>query len=164
MNRRTRSKSSVRELWKDRAAGKNCSGAEWWLGRAHTTKIPVGFHFDQDVKAKRGFRHPQLSSVFFFNAVRGGQLAITDQKPGPRGEPRPAQASELIAVAPKRNRYTVFQGDLFHGVLDANGRAPSKTIAGPAGRLRLTLVVNYWERRPTGVPLWNESRAYPSLR
>ena len=154
----------VADLWRTAAPDSRCVGAEWWIGRAHTTRIPVGFHFDQDVKAKAGFRHPRLSSVFFFNAVRGGQLAITDQKSGPRGEPLPAQASDLIAVAPKRNRYTIFSGDLFHGVLDARGRTPGKPLAGPPGRLRLTLVINYWERRPTGVPLWSESRAYPALR
>jgi len=146
----------VLELRRIAAPGPRIVGCEWWIGRAHTNQIPVGFHFDQDVKAKSSFRHPALSSVFFFNSVRGGQLAITDQRPGPRGEPRPAQASEMIAIAPKRNRYAIFPGDLFHGVLDARGRPP--------GRLRLTLVVNYWEKRPTGVPMWSESRAYPALR
>ncbi len=154
----------VAELWHVAAPGPRCAGAEWWLGRAHTTRIPVGFHFDQDVKAQRGFRHPRLSSVFFFNSVRGGQLAITDQRPGPRGEPRPAQARELLAIAPKRNPYAIFPGDLFHGVLDARGRAPGKAVPGAPGRMRLTLVINYWERRPTGVPRWSESRAYPALR
>lgn len=151
-------------LWPLAAPGPRCLGIEWWLGRAHTTRIPVGFHFDQDVKAKSRFRHPLLSSVFFFNAVRGGQLAITDQRPGPRGEPRPARASEMIAIAPRRNRYAIFPGDLFHGVLDARGRAPGRIVPGAPGRLRLTLVVNYWERRPTAVPRWSESRAYPLLR
>jgi len=154
----------VKALWPLAAPDDKTLGAEWWIGRTHTTKIPIGFHFDQDVKAKRGFRHPRLSSVFFFNPVRGGQLAITDQKPDARGNPRPAQASDMIAVAPKRNRYTIFEGDLFHGVLDANGRVPARPLPGPPGRLRLTFVVNYWERRPTDVPTWSESRAYPSLR
>jgi hypothetical protein len=153
-----------RALWPIAKPDNSCAGVEWWLGRAHTTNIPVGFHFDQDVKAKSVFRHPLLSSVFFFNSVRGGQLAITDQRPGPRGEPRPERASEMIAIAPRRNRYAIFPGDLFHGVLDARGLPPGRPLAGPPGRLRLTLVVNYWKRRPTDVPTWSESRAYPALR
>src|SRR5258705_10215363 len=62
---------AVLALWK-LARPRGCAGAEWWIGRSFTTRIPVGFHFDQDVKGRR-LRHPRLSSVFFFNAVRGGQ-------------------------------------------------------------------------------------------
>ncbi len=142
----------------------SCAGAEWWIGRAHTTRIPVGFHFDQDVKAKRAFRHPKISSVFFFNPVRGGQLAITDQIADDRGNPRPAQAGAMAVVKPARNRYAIFAGNLFHGVLDANGKVPGRAIAGPPGRLRITLVINYWEKRPTDVPRWEESRAYSRMR
>ncbi len=141
-----------------------CAGLEWWIGRSYTNAVPIGFHFDQDVKSARGLRHPFLSSVLFFNRVRGGQLAITDQRPGPRGEPRPAQPRQLQAIAPRRNRYVVFPGDLLHGVLDARGQTPgARRLAGPRGRLRVTLVVNFWEARPTGVPTFAESRAYRAL-
>src|SRR5437764_8791814 len=77
---------SVAALWAVAAPGLRCAGAEWWIGRSDTTAVPIGFHFDQDVKARRGLRHPMLSSVLFFNRVRGGHLAITDQRPGARGE------------------------------------------------------------------------------
>jgi hypothetical protein len=141
-------------LWQLADPPPGCAGVEWWIGRAHTNALPIGFHFDQDVKARRGLRHPLLSSVFFFNRVRGGQLAVTDQIPGPRGEPRPAQASALEVIEPRRNRYVVFPGNLFHGVLDDEGRVPRIASRRPRGRVRLTLVVNFWERRPTGVPLF----------
>ena len=140
-----------------------CSGAEWWIGRSYTTSVPVGFHFDQDVKARRGLRHPLLSSVFFFNAVRGGHLAITDQVPGRGGRPLPAEPTRLQAVKPRRNRYALFRGDRFHGVLDARGRTPSRPLPGPAGRLRVTLVVNFWQARPSDVPEWSETRLYRAL-
>jgi len=142
------------------------AGLEWWIGRSYTTQVPIGFHFDQDVKsASRKLRHPLVSSVLFFNRVRGGQLAITDQVPGPRGEPRPAQPGELQAIAPRANRYAIFPGHLLHGVLDARGQTPgARKLPGPPGRLRITLVVNYWEARPTGVPAFAESRAYRALR
>jgi hypothetical protein len=146
----------VLALWK-LARPRRCAGAEWWIGRAHTSRLPIEFHFDQDVKG-RAHRHPRLSSVFFFNAVRGGQLAVTDQRPGGHA------ARRLCTVKPRRNRYAMFAGDLLHGVLDARGQTPGRPLPGPRGRLRVTLVVNYWERRPTGVPAWSESGAYRSLR
>jgi hypothetical protein len=147
---------AVLALW-PLAGARRCSGAEWWIGRAHTTAVPVDFHFDQDVKGRKR-RHPLVSSVFFFNAVRGGQLAVTDQTPG---ETTP---SRLETVAPRRNRYAIFAGNLLHGVLDARGRTPGKRIPGPAGRMRVTLVVNYWQRRPTAVPTWSESGLYKVLQ
>jgi hypothetical protein len=154
---------AVLALWRAAAPGPRCAGAEWWIGRSYTNDVPVGFHFDQDVRAPRGLRHPLLSTVFFFNRVRGGQLAVTDQRAGPRGRPRPAPAGELQVVAPRRNRYATFDGGLFHGVLDARGRAPGRKLPGRQGRLRVTLVVNFWARRPTGVPRWREARAYRAL-
>lgn len=143
-------------LWK-LARPRRCAGAEWWIGRAYTSRLPIEFHFDQDVKG-RALRHPRVSSVFFFNAVRGGHLAVTDQRPGGH------EARRLDTVKPRRNRYAIFAGDLLHGVLDARGQTPGRPLPGPRGRLRVTLVVNYWEARPTGVPAWDESRAYRRLR
>ena len=64
-----------------RHAGVKCAGIEWWIGRTYTTRVPIEFHHDEDVKGRRR-RHPLVSSVFFFNSVRGGQLAITDATPG----------------------------------------------------------------------------------
>jgi hypothetical protein len=146
---------AVLELW--RRAGVRCGGAEWWIGRSYTTRVPVEFHFDQDVKG-RARRHPLVSSVFFFNSVRGGHLAVTDQRPGT------AEAMRLETVKPRRNRYALFAGDLLHGMLDARGRTPGRPLPGPRGRLRVTLVVNYWQRRPTDVPTWAQSRRYRGLK
>jgi len=146
---------AVIALWR-LAGARRCDGAEWWLGRAYTTDLPVEFHFDEDVKGRRR-RHPRLSSVFFFNSVRGGQLAVTDQVPTSQA------AMRLETVAPRRNRYAIFAGNLLHGVLDARGRTPGKRVHGARGRLRLTLVVNYWDRRPTCVPTWTESGVYRGL-
>ena len=132
------------------------AGIEWWIGRAYTTRLPIEFHFDQDVKGS-GRRHPRFSSVLFFNRVRGGHLAVTDARPG-------REPTRLESVKPRRNRYAIFAGDLLHGVLDARGHTPSHALPGPKGRLRVTLVANFWDRRPSGVPQWNESRAYRGLR
>lgn len=138
-----------------RRARVRCAGMEWWIGRAYTTELPIEFHFDHDVRGS-GRRHPLWSSVFFFNQVRGGHLAVTDARPG-------REPTRLESVKPRRNRYAIFRGDLLHGVLDARGRTPGRPLPGPRGRLRVTLVVNYWSRRPTGVPIWKESGAYSRL-
>lgn len=145
------------------AAPARASGMEWWIGRSYTSAVPIGFHFDQDVKARTGLRHPLVSTVFFFNRVKGGQLAVTDQVPGPGGGPRPAEARRLETAAPAPNRYAIFRGDRFHGVLDERGRTPGRPRPGPRGVLRVTLVVNYWDHRPTGVPRWSETRIYRAL-
>jgi hypothetical protein len=141
-------------LWKIAKPPRDCAGAEWWIGRAYTNALPIGFHFDQDVKARRGRQHPALSSVFFFNRVRGGQLAVTDQLPGRAGAPSPQKPGALSIAVPRRNRYVVFRGDRFHGVLDSEGRSKGPVSRTPAGRLRVTLVINFWRRRPTAVPLF----------
>jgi hypothetical protein len=151
---------AVLALW--RLAGVRCAGVEWWVGRSHTTRVPVDFHFDQDVKGARR-RHPLCSSVFFFNSVRGGHLAVTEQVPGRGGEPVPAVATRLETVKPRRNRYALFDGNRLHGVLDARGRTPGRPLAGPKGRLRVTLVVNFWGRRPTNVPEWLASGSHAGL-
>lgn len=122
-----------------------CAGYEWWIGRAYAHRMPIDWHFDHDVKGGV-IRNPILSSVFFFNSVRGGQLAVTDQTSSK------IHADALETVKPRRNRYAVFAGNLFHGVLE-----------GPPGRLRVTLVVNFWSKRPTGVPAWAQSGVYRAL-
>jgi hypothetical protein len=134
------------------------AGTEWWIGRSYTTDLPIGFHFDEDVKGRGALRHPILSSVLFFNPVRGGHLAVTDQRPGS------GEATRLATVKPRANRYAVFDGDLFHGVLNARGRTPGRRLTGPPGRLRVTLVVNFWKRRPTSVPEWSQARRFRELR
>src|SRR5438477_5397942 len=98
LERGTRPAHAVEEavLALARRARVRCAGMEWWIGRGYTTRMPIEFHFDHDVKG-RSARHPVLSSVFFFNSVRGGHLAVTDQTPGMR------EATRLEAVKPRRN-------------------------------------------------------------
>lgn len=145
-------------------AAERIAGLEWWLGRSYTNRVPLGFHFDLDVKGKGAVRYPLVSSVFFFNGVRGGQLAITDQRPDARGRAVPPQPTRMEAIVPKPNRYALFDGELFHGVLDANGHVPGRPLETPPGRMRRTLVINYWAARPSDVPTWAESQAYRVLR
>ena len=144
-------------------------GVEWWIGRMHTTRVPLDFHHDRDLQLfeRTGrLRHPIWSSVLFFNRVRGGSLLVTDQRLVRRGGAlvlRPAEAGQFASIRPARNRFVVFPGDCFHGVLDANDAVPSGRMPGPPGRPRLTLIVNWWDRPPAGVRSWAESRAYRAL-
>lgn len=127
-------------------------GVEWWIGRSYTNDVPIEFHFDHDVQGAT-MRYPRASSVFFFNSVKGGQLAVLDRR-----------QRDMQVVKPRRNRYAIFAGNLLHGVLDRNGETPRRKLPGPRGRLRITLVINYWNERPSRVPTWSESRKYRTLR
>ena len=140
-------------------------GVEWWLSRMYATDVRVDFHRDRDEKrALAGGRdvHPTLSSVLFLNRVRGGALAVTEEPPDPRNPSLAPAHLDLVLVAPRPNRYVRFDGRLTHGVLDVDNQVPDGKKPGPA-RLRLSIAMNGWARRPTGVPTWGESRAYRSL-
>lgn len=124
--------------------GASCIGAEWWLGR-----LPFGrslaLHFDRDMTLhQRTGRvvHPLLSSILYLNRYPSSPTVVLDQVLAADGkslEPSVATAGKSVAPAP--NQYLVYPGGLQHGV-----------TALPAARrqsgLRLTLLVNYWDRRP----------------
>lgn len=142
------------------------AGVEWWLSRMRTTRVRVDFHQDRDEKlALRGrrLRHPLFSSVLFLNRVRGGTLVVTAQSPDRRNPccvPLPLEAD---LVAPRANRLAWFDGRLTHGVLDANNHVPLGRASG-GGELRLSVVMNWWNRRPMAVPSFAEVGVYASLR
>jgi hypothetical protein len=141
-------------------------GAEWWLSRMRTTDIRVDFHLDRDEKLalRTGAqRHPLISSVLFLNALRrGGLLAVTAEAPNEANPACAPDGRDWDLVKPKANRFVWFEGTLTHGVLDANNSVPEGKLAG-RGEWRRTLIVNWWDRRPTAVPTFTESRAYRSL-
>jgi hypothetical protein len=142
------------------------AGVEWWLSRMSTTDVRVDFHQDRDEKlALRTGRlvHPRLSSVLFLNRARGGALAVTRQPPDPDNPSlAPRRLDDLTLVAPRPNRFVVFDGKLTHGVLDANNQIPDRRLPGKA-RQRRTIPLNWWASRPTGVPTWEETGIYRAL-
>ncbi|MGZ5958262.1 MAG: hypothetical protein ACXWLI_07590, partial [Myxococcaceae bacterium] len=107
-------------------------------------------------------RHPRVSSVLFLNRVRGGALAVTAQLPDPRNAALVPLPLEADLVGPAPNRFAVFDGGLTHGVLDARNAVPVSRLRA-RGELRLTLVMNGWTRRPTGVPTFEEAGVYRAL-
>ena len=146
--------------------GRRIAGVEWWLSRMRTTDVRVDFHLDHDIALARRtglIVHPRWSSVFFLNRCRGGLLAITDAPPNPDNPSDAPDRLDFDLVAPAPNRFVIFDGRLTHGVLDARNQIPTGRLRGEGG-LRLTLVVNWWHRRPEDVPTWSEARPYRSLR
>jgi hypothetical protein len=141
------------------------AGAEWWLSRMYATDVQVDFHQDRDERlALAGGRdiHPALSSVLFLNHVRGGALAVTAEPPCEGNPARSPAGRAWDLVAPRPNRFALFAGNLTHGVLDAHNQVPTRRLREPA-RLRLALIVNWWRRRPTGIPSFASSGVYRSM-
>jgi len=111
--------------------GPSCIGAEWWLGRLRSGQA-LALHTDRDLSlhAKTGeVRHPLRSSILYLNRFRSSPTFILQSD------------AEGKAVAPEPNHYVVYRGDLQHGVL-------AKRSPGQPRSLRLTFLVNFWDRRP----------------
>ncbi len=142
------------------------AGVEWWLSRMRTSDVRVDFHRDRDeaLFARTGVTaHPACSTVLFLGRCRGGLLAVTDAPPdeaNPACAPDPLEAD---LVRPWPNRLVLFPGDATHGVLDARNAIPTGRLPWPTP-LRLALVMNWWRRKPEGVPPFARSRRYPALR
>ncbi|MBS2029055.1 MAG: hypothetical protein JST54_14225 [Deltaproteobacteria bacterium] len=151
---------------RERFGGWDAKGVEWWLGRTDLRRVPIELHADRDnhlFDDTGQLRHPNQSSVLYFNRVKGGALMVLDQKQS-RDLKRliPATARDWALAAPRPNRFVHFPGDRVHAVLDANNELPSKPLKGPPTPIRWALVVNWWRRRPRRVPEW-DGRIYPAL-
>ncbi|MBF5044827.1 hypothetical protein FGE12_20680 [Aggregicoccus sp. 17bor-14] len=145
--------------------GLRLAGAEWWLSRMYTTDVRVDFHQDRDERlalATGRLVHPRLSSVFFLNRVRGGALAVTREPPDPERPSLAPRNLDLTLVAPRPNRYVLFEGTLTHGVLDAENQVPTGKLPGRS-RLRRTIAINWWRARPTEIPTYREAGVYRAL-
>jgi hypothetical protein len=141
------------------------AGYEWWLSRMRTSNVGVDFHRDHDiVLGKRGpIRHPRVSTVLFLNRCQGGLLAVTRQAPNPRNPAFAPDVLDFELVEPRPNRWCFFEGRLTHGVLDSQNQLPGPRRKREA-KLRLSIPVNFWTRRPAGVPEFASKRTYPPLR
>jgi hypothetical protein len=134
--------------------GPKCIGMEWWLGRLKFGE-ELPFHTDRDrsLRHETGqIVHPLWSSILYLNRFPSSPTVVLDQVLSPDGKswiPPEANSGRSLDAVP--NHYVAFRGDLRHGVV-ANGAGQKK--ASPSGdtqkspELRLTLLVNYWDRRP----------------
>src|SRR5436309_13579219 len=134
--------------------GPKCIGMEWWLGRLKAGQS-LSLHFDRDLSLEKKTGqtlHPLWSSILYLNRFRSSPTVILDQVLSPDGRslvPPEAKFGKTIDAVP--NQYAAFRGNLRHGVVAKRaGRQP----AGRSGKrkksseLRLTVLVNYWDRRP----------------
>jgi peptidoglycan pentaglycine glycine transferase (the first glycine) len=126
--------------------GPDCVGTEWWLGRLRPGES-LRLHTDRDRSLRKQtgqIIHPQWSSILYLNWFPSSPTLILDQVLSPDGKswiPAEAQSGRSIDAIP--NHYVVFRGDLRHGVI-----ANETTAVQNSPELRLTLLVNYWDRRP----------------
>ena len=132
--------------------GPRCIGMEWWLGRLkYGESLP--FHTDRDRSLQKQtgqIVHPLWSSILYLNRFPSAPTIVLDQVLGPGGKswvpPRAKSGKSLDAVP---NEYAVFRGDLRHGVIAKEAAPPSRSRKTKKSlELRLTLLVNYWDRRP----------------
>jgi len=123
-------------------------GMEWWIGRLKRGK-KLSFHFDRDLSLSRKTGEsvfPLLSSVYYLNQFESSPTVLLDQVPGENGKskvPEKAKISTSVAAIP--NHYVVFPGKLRHGVIPDI----SKLEQDDPDTYRLTLLVNYWDRKPS---------------
>jgi hypothetical protein len=144
--------------------GPKCIGMEWWLGRLKYGES-LRFHTDRDRSLRKEtgqIVHPLWSSILYLNRFPSSPTIVYDQVLAPDGEswipPKPASGRALEVVP---NHYAAFRGDLRHGVV-ANGTG-RETAKSP--KLRLTLLINYWDRRPAppNCRLY-DGTIYPSIK
>ena len=140
-------------------------GVEWWLSRMRTSNVKVDFHRDRDnarFDETGQERHPEISSLLYLGACRGGLLAVTREAPNPGNQAFAPDVHDFDFVTPRANRFTWFDGTLTHGVLDANNELPGRKLPREPN-LRLAIAVNFWAERPWRVPLFGQSRHYRAL-
>jgi hypothetical protein len=122
-------------------------GVEWWFCVTQTNATPqwlLPCHFDRNNlndQNVRTTRQPERASVLFLTSAPYGELVITDQVLTDEG-PDPYQPTDMRFVRPKANRYAIFPGHLYHGVIGRMWR-PQKDE-----KLRITMAVNWWIQKP----------------
>jgi len=137
-------------------AAKEATKAEWWVhSRSHSYGHQM--HFDSDDEGRNGIRHPIVGSILYVTGECGGATLMTNQTL--RGS---ALANKGWLIAPRTNRYMMFDGQYLHGVLPGLGAAPpelksdaaqdadSEPMVNPDQkkqqvRRRMTLMVAFWK-------------------
>lgn len=141
----------------------NVIGVEWWFSVTLTNATPqwlLPYHFDRndlDEKDLQRIKHPDTASVLFLNSVPYGELVITDQVLTEQGA-HPQQPKDMHFVHPKANRYAVFPGHLYHGVIGRMWRPLKET------KLRITMAVNWWTEKPKADYLHDSRECMTALR
>jgi hypothetical protein len=135
--------------------GPKCIGVEWWLGRLPYGKS-LGMHFDRDLALEKQtgeVAFPLWASILYLNHFPSSPTVVLDQVLDDDKESlAPAKAKYGRSLEPVPNHYVVYRGNLYHGVVaNGNGKQvpPSRsTKTKKPPEMRLTLLINYWARRP----------------
>jgi hypothetical protein len=134
--------------------GPACIGMEWWLGRLKRGES-LPFHTDRDRSLRKEtgqIVHPLWSSILYLNRFPLSPTIVLDQVLSSDGKswiPAKAECGQTLDAIP--NHYVVFRGDLRHGVVardEARATDEHAKEAANSQELRLTLLINYWDRRP----------------
>jgi hypothetical protein len=154
--------------------GPACIGMEWWLGRLKFGES-LPFHMDDDRslrKLTKQIVHPLWASILYLNHFPSSPTVVLDQVLSADGNsyvPPETDCGATLDAIP--NNYVVFQGNLRHGVVaNVEEARLSDEAASPAKpeeseELRLTLLVNYWDRRPVPPNCRDyDGSIYPSIQ
>jgi hypothetical protein len=162
---------SIGKLWDLVQPGPQCIGTEWWLGRLKYGES-LRYHTDRDRSLRKQtgqIVHPLWSSILYLNRFPSSPTVVLDQVLSPDGQswvPPHAESGRSLDAIP--NHYVVFRGDLRHGVVAnraAQGTASQTGQTEKPPELRLTLLVNYWDRRPAAPNCRDyDGTIYPSIQ
>lgn len=161
----------ITKLWDLVQPGPSCIGMEWWLGRLKPGKS-LPFHTDRDRSLQKQtgqIAHPLWASILYLNRFPSSPTVVLDQVLSPDGKSWvPPKVDSGVSLEAIPNHYVVFRGDLRHGVVanSSTQEVASQTVKteGPPD-LRLTLLVNYWNRRPAPPNCRDyDGTIYPSIR
>lgn len=139
-------------------------GVEWWFSVLRINSSPqwlLPCHFDRNdlgEKDPEKKTYPEKGSVLFLNAVPYGELVVTDQIWTKQGI-EPKQPKEMRFIRPRMNRYVVFPGQLYHGVIGRMWRPIEHQRI-----LRVALAVNWWYERPKAAYLRDSGECLTALR
>lgn len=132
---------AMRQRWGDDHVAR-VKYAELW---AHNRPHPSGhqMHFDSDDEGRGGVRNPIVSCVLCLTTGIGGPTLVANQRLGDA-----ALASKGWIVHPRRNRLTVFDGTVLHGVIPGKGVTPQdvdEAVKRELGGRRVTVMLALWE-------------------
>lgn len=136
---------AIRELEQKVQPGPEYIGAEWWLNFQNRTQL-FKPHFDKDeakFKSEGRIISPLFGSALYFSDV-GAPTTFFDVRPKDLEKDSECWLKAArTSVVPEENRYAIFAGDLFHGVI-----APKSMEEGVKSQDRITLLVSWWHQRP----------------
>eukprot|EP00127_Corallochytrium_limacisporum_P002660 Clim_evm96s134 gene=Clim_evmTU96s134 len=127
-------------------------GIEWWVHkrpRHRKMKVMSGhpLHFDVDEETNDGGTtyHPIWSSVTFVEGDVGGQTIVTewDSHRDFKNEAETPHGAYMVSA--QDNRFVLFRGSLYHGVLPGFPEDLEEGGQGVRGQ-RITLLINFWAR------------------